>query len=91
MVRVLNKGEDRMATKHIEASTELCKELQGGYDSYYEGLLLADTHWIDHDGSWIVEHEGRKANVHPITNGSRLIKQTKHNGQNVYGIRYWLR
>ena len=77
-------------TEHIKAGSKLCKELQGGHDSYFDGLLLADSHTINDGGDWLVTHNGRLANVHPIQTqwGTDAIQQ--HNGKNVYGIRFWL-
>jgi len=80
--------------EHIPAANPRCQELQGSYDSYPEGLMLADSHAVNHDasitsvGSWVVEHEGRLANVHPILEAWDSIKT--HGGQRVYGIRFWV-
>jgi hypothetical protein len=80
-------------TKLVKISDPLCQELQNGHNSYGDGLVLAKSHRVNRDpkltsvGSWLVEHDGRLANVHPIQDRLDSIKQ--HDGLNVYGIRFW--
>jgi hypothetical protein len=79
---------------HIPATDPQCQALQGGYDAYAAGLILAASHTINRDasitsvGSWLVECQGRLANVHPVLGAWDSIQT--HEGQRVYGVRFWL-
>ena len=73
----------------------MCQQLQDGHDAYWSGLVLASGHTINRDpsrtstGSWLVTGDGKIANVHPIQD--ELDHICKHNGMNVYGVRFFLR
>lgn len=79
---------------YIPPTDPLCQALQGGYDSYHEGLLIADGHITGPDGSCLIEApeaarvapgyrrpEETTANVRPLG--------VRHGGLRVYGIRFF--
>ena len=86
--------EDTMSNFSIIPTTDpRCKELQGGYSNYSDGLILADSKFTDLDGEWLV------GPVHNVPEGyyrnSRNLYANVHvslgriDGKNVYGIRFW--
>ena len=75
-------------TTLINYGEPLHSSLQGGYENYRDGLLLADGHSLSENGGWIVKHKGVAANVHPIL--SDWDNQLRHEGRLVYGVRFWV-
>ncbi len=77
----------------IPRTDPLCQQLQGGHDSYGEGLILTPgTHFTDSTGEWLIGPVANApkrglsrgepyANVHP--------GHVRHDGQNVYCVRFW--
>ena len=86
-----------MTTEHIPSTDPRCQAIQGGYNSYGQGLLLSPTKHITHAGEWLVRYpEGGSgedftkqwANVHFIPGeGWRPLR---HDGRWVYGVRFWV-
>ena len=89
-----------MTPLYIPTTDPLCQELQGGHDSYSQGLLIADGHTVGAEGSFLIDApdaatlspgyrrpEETTANVHPIMSGHG--RDGRFNGRKVYGIRFW--
>ena len=83
-------------TEHIPNTDPRCQAIQGGYDSYGQGLLLSPTQHITYAGEWLLSYpEGggedftkQWANVHFIPD--RNAYPMRHDGRWVYGVRFWV-